>query len=232
MIRLYLANTTLLINQTINISGDNHHYLSGVMRSKIGDLCLIFNGIAGEFSAKITSINKKYTELLLLNKTKEQINCPELFLIFAPLKAHRLTFLIEKATELGVSKFIPIITKHSCVREVNINKLSLIAIAAAQQCERLDVPIFMPSITLEDFLATWQKQNITLCYEREQYKHITQARNSNAVMIGPEGGFSQEECLIMSNYEFIESVHLGTRILRAETAALMSLSYFNFKERL
>jgi 16S rRNA (uracil1498-N3)-methyltransferase len=231
MIRLYLANTTLFINQTINISGDNHHYLFGVMRSKIGDLCLIFNGIAGEFSAKITLINKKYTELLIINKTKEQINCPELCVIFAPLKAHRLTFLIEKATELGVTKFIPITTQHSYVREININKLALVAIAAAQQCHRMDVPIFMPMQKLEDFLATWQKQNITLCYEKEQARHIMQARHSNALMIGPEGGFSQEECLIMSNYEFIESVHLGMRILRAETAALMSLSYFNFKEQ-
>jgi 16S rRNA (uracil1498-N3)-methyltransferase len=231
MIRLYLANVSLLVNNTIVILSENHNYLTSVMRSKIGDFCLVFNGIDGEFMAKITAINKKSTELLIVKHTKEQINCPELCLIFSPIKAHRLGFLIEKATELGVTKFIPIITKHSYVREVNINKLSLIAIAAAQQCERLDVPIFIPSITLEAFLATWQKQNITLCYEREQHKHITQARNSKALMIGPEGGFSEEELLAMSNYAFIESVHLGARILRAETAALMALSCVNLKEQ-
>lgn len=204
------------------------HYLLKVMRKKIGDKILIFNGIDGEYLAEITSLDKNKILFSLLEKTQNQTDEKEINLIFAPIKHPRILFLLEKATELGVTKFIPIITKHSVVDKINLDKWKIYIKEASEQCRRITVPNISPVQTLNKFLSTWNSNNqIILCNEIEKtlsfYKAAKDLQISN-IMIGPEGGFSQEELLSLSQIDFITSAHLGNRILRAETAAITALA--------
>lgn len=216
-----LRNDTVVITNSLDVN-----YLSNVMRKKSGDTFLAFNQRDGEYLVEITSVNNKKITLTAIEKIRDYKEEPELNLIFAPIKNSRIDFLLEKATELGVSKLIPIRTKHTVVDKINLNKWHIYVKEAAEQCGRISVPEIMPLQDLEKFLSSWPEEKIILlCNEREVKSSLAKSFGAEAaIMIGPEGGFSEQELKSLLSKKFIKSVHLGERILRAETAICYALS--------
>ena len=205
------------------------HYLINVMRKKLNDKIGVFNENDGEYTAQISSISNKQIELKIIEQIRTTEETVELILIFAPIKAPRINFLLEKATELGVTKLIPIRTKHSVIDKINIEKWQIYVKEAAEQCERLSIPEIAPLVMLEQFLKTWDNsKQILLCNEKEKSLHLRDAPKSSAIMIGPEGGFSENELNNLQSQEFITSAHLGPRILRAETASIVGLTLLSY----
>jgi len=166
----------------------------------------------------------------MLEKVRGYQQEPEINLIFVPIKQNRIDFLLEKATELGATKLIPILTKHSVVDKINLNKWHIYIKEAAEQCRRLSIPKIYDLQNLNSFLKTWnEKENIIFCNEREENLSLmqylrNQKNNKINILVGPEGGFSEDELNLLLTKKFITSVHLGERILRSETACLSALS--------
>lgn len=224
-----LEKGSLTINSTKEI-----HYLSKVMRKRIGDQVLIFNNLNGEYLAEIISISNQKILLNLIEKTRDNEQEKEINLIFSPIKQARMMFLLEKATELGATKLIPIETQHSVVDKINLNKYQIYLKEAAEQCGRLSLPKIKNLTKLNSFIKEWDPQNIIiLCNEKEEnlsFNEYLKLNNLNQpinIMIGPEGGFSKEELKHITSLKFIKSTHLGPKILRAETAALTALAIAN-----
>jgi 16S rRNA (uracil1498-N3)-methyltransferase len=191
---------------------------------------LLFNGMDGEYLAEIKEISSKKIIFSLLKQTRVREEEVEINRIFAPIKQARINFLLEKATELGVTRFIPVETQHSVVDKINLTKWNIYLKEATEQCGRLSVPVIEEITKLDKFLLSWpEDRQIILCNETEKSFPLSQCLKMPKynIMIGPEGGFSAQELLKLSEKRFITSVHLGKRILRAETAALVAVSYFS-----
>lgn len=223
----FLEKENIILNNSLDVN-----YLSNVMRKKVGHQLLLFNPRDGEYIAKIIEINNKKVVLKTIEKMREYKKEKELTLIFAPIKQARMNFLLEKATELGVTKLIPIRTKHSVVDKINFNKWYIYTKEASEQCGRLSIPEIKSLEALNQFLSDWpEDQRIILCNEREKKLSLADYLSSNNqeinIMVGPEGGFSDQELDLLLSKSFVTSVHLGPRILRAETATLYALSLSN-----
>ena len=168
----------------------------------------------------------------VIEKTKNIVKVQDLWLIFAPIKQHRMNIAIQKATELGVSKIIPCLTNYSNVRTININNLQLNAIEAAEQSERMDIPIIEKTNHLETLLNSWPEDRcLVYCDEKIDHdKNIIKtllALKSNfkkwAVLVGPEGGFSDSEKELISKNQNVITVSLSNRLLRSDTAIIVAL---------
>lgn len=227
--RLFV-DTSLSENCKIEITKDSSHYLSVVLRLKDGDKIRVFNSADGEFLAEILKIDKKSTILQILSLLRLPKFSEEVSLIFAPLKKDCMDFLIEKSVELGVTNFQPIITRYGITDKIRAERINSQIIEASEQCERLDVPVLQSVKKIEDILHNWDK-DIVLFFmdERGKGKSCTDAFVQNkgkkiAILIGPEGGFSAEEAELLYSLSFVVPVSLGTRILRAETAAISSIA--------
>ncbi len=226
--------TSSLENKIITLlSAAEIHYLANVMRKKLKEQLLLFNSQDGEYLAEIIEINNKKIILNLLEKIREPKKEKEVNLIFAPIKQTKILFLLEKATELGVTILTPVKTKHSVVDKINLTKWQIYTKEASEQCGRLSLPEIKPLEKLDKFLNRWDhSKKIILCNEKEKNLHIAQYIRTTEgvinVMVGPEGGFSKEELQLLEGKDFIISVHLGERILRAETASIAALAYNNF----
>ncbi len=228
-IRLYTTQP-LKENADIFFDGGQAHYLSIVMRCKAGDKLSLFNGIDGQWQAEITHVGKKTVTAAAISQTRPQISSPDLWLIFAPIK-NKTEIVVEKATELGVCKIIPIVTRHCVVRSVNIEKLSTHAVEAAEQCERLDIPTIETYKDLSYLLGDWKTDRILLYGDETgggvSLQKILQNADKNAkyaVLIGPEGGFTADELEMLGVCEFAKPFGMGARILRADTAAIAALA--------
>jgi len=213
------------------------HYLLNVLRRGSGDPVLLFNGRDGEYRGQIAEAAKRRLVLEALEQTRAQDSEPDLWLCFAPLKKDAVDFLVEKGTELGVSRFQPVLTAHTASNRINQSRLSAVAIEAAEQCERLTVPEVLEPISLEAMRTGWPRErHLLACAEAGDAVPIASAlnaltsdvRSSNrfAVLIGPEGGFQDDELDRLKKLPFVTPVGLGPRILRAETAALAALATF------
>lgn len=230
-IRLYTQNK-LQENQIIELSQDQSHYLCSVMRQKSGDTISIFNGVNGQWSGEIISAAKKNCTVQIKMQTKQQKSEPDIYLCFAPVKNAPINNIVQKATELGVSKLVPIYTERTVISRVNTDRLKLIAIEAAEQSERLNIPQIDEAIKLTTLLKNWNEdRGIILCDESgggiSFTKALEQSKYSKyAIFIGPEGGFSQSEFELMKNKPYVISVSMGPRILRADTAAIASLACY------
>ncbi|MBL6932806.1 MAG: 16S rRNA (uracil(1498)-N(3))-methyltransferase [Rhodospirillales bacterium] len=215
---------------------DQAHYLMKVMRATNGDSVVVFNGCDGEWRCNIEEATKKNCALRILEQLRVQAPEPDLWLAFAPLKKSNTDFVIEKATELGVSRLIPVFTEHTNTSRVKTERLSAIAMEAAEQCDRLSVPEIAEPVDFNELLANWPDGRILLVPDEtgggQSLKAVLEklsgdaATSTHGFLIGPEGGFAPSELDDLSKLSFVTRVGLGPRILRAETAALAALSCF------
>ena len=226
------VNRSISSNLMIYIKDKQYHFLKNVLRVKINDQINIFNGISGEWNATIISINKNNILLRVEENIIKMKKSSDIWLIFAPIKQHRMSLAIQKATELGVSKIIPCITEYTNIRTINIKNLYDNAIEAAEQCGRLDVPKIENQIELDTILSNWPKdRKLIYCNERidtnqsiiDKLSPYKNSINKWAVLIGPEGGFSNHENKLLSENNDVLSVSLGEKLLRSDTAITVSL---------
>lgn len=231
MIRLYVKNA-LYKGHLASINEQQTHYLAHVMRVRDGDEILLFNGSDGEWLAKINYSKKQLPALTCLQQTREQSTSPELRLFFAPIKRGHGDAVIEKATELGATRLSPVLTQHTIVSRVPLERYEAIAIEAAEQCERLTVPLIDPPQKLTDAINGIPKdQTLILCAEQgkaESFAEVVMKLKQPlaGIMVGPEGGFSKEEFALFNSCSFVWPAHLGNQILRADTAALAALALY------
>jgi 16S rRNA (uracil1498-N3)-methyltransferase len=210
------------------------HYLRHVMRRDEGAPLLLFNGRDGEWKARLSLRGKKGAIATVAERTREQAPEPDVWLCFAPVKRARIDYIAEKATELGVAVLQPIITQHTAVERVNVERLRANAVEAAEQTERLSVPEVRAPIDLTRLLATWPAgRRLLICDETGGGPPIAEALSDLdaaargapwAIAIGPEGGFAQPELAALRRIKDVRAVGLGPRILRADTAALAALA--------
>jgi len=231
-IRLYVSGD-LLAGGTLTLSRDQSHYMIRVMRQGLGDHALVFNGHDGEWLARIDDPGKTACRLALMKQTRPQSPEPDIWLVFAPIKKTRLDFLVEKSVELGVSRLVPVVTDHTDVGRVNVERLSATAMEAAEQCERLSVPAIDSPRDLKKAMADWPSgRQLFVMDETGRGEPAVKAFSRSgensarpaAILVGPEGGFSAGELDALRDLPFVTSATLGPRVLRAETAALMALS--------
>ncbi len=223
--RLYL-NSSFSENEVLELGSDHAHYLKNVLRKTIGDTVRVFNGHDGEWLAEIKDIKKRSGYLTLLQCIRQQdtdVFAP-VSLYFAPIHKTRLTVLIEKAVELGVNRLVPVLTNRTEYRKINDERMRAHIIEAAEQCERLDVPVLENVRLFRDCLD----DDLFVCLERSSE---TQSIGSfdfskgGAFMVGPVGGFDDDERAFLQTRENVKLISLGERVLRCETAALAALSY-------
>ena len=203
------------------------HYLANVMRRNEGDRLRVFNGRDGEWGGQIASLSKREVTIDLTEQLHTQPQQAQaLHLIFAPIKKQRMDFLIEKAVELGATHLHPVVTNHTEVRKLNEERIHSQIVEACEQSERLDIPQMLPIQSMKSFLSGWDKSvPVAACLERGDYPMLgKKGQGVRAVLIGPEGGFDEDEVTLIKAYSFIVAVSLGATIMRAETAALYALS--------
>lgn len=230
-IRLFI-NTPIEKAARLTISGNQRNYLINVMRKKLSDKVNIFNGKDGEWQSEISYVAKKEVQLSVLKKIREQKGESDVWLIFAPIKVGRIDYLVEKATELGVAKLLPVFTERTIVNKVNTERLSANCMEAAEQSERLSVPEIAEPVKLSKLIEKWDKnRKIILCDESGGGNSIKETMinlksGSYAIMIGPEGGFTKRELEMLKSLSYIIPVGLGPRVMRADTAAIAALTSF------
>ena len=229
--RLYVEKK-LSPNIMVYIKNKQHHFLKNVLRIKIQDNILIFDGLSGEWLSKVVSINRDNIVIQVIEKTRELKSETDLWLIFAPIKSFRMNISIQKATELGVSRFIPCITQNTNQTKINIRNLKMNIIEAAEQSERLSLPSIDEPIKIDKIVENFptdrclifcneNHDNLPLIYEALR-KRIDQY-DKWAVLIGPEGGFSKQEIKKIASLKSTISVSLGERILRSDTATTAAI---------
>jgi 16S rRNA (uracil1498-N3)-methyltransferase len=227
--RLFVA-AALEPGATIALDEGQTHYLLHVLRAKIGDRVLVFNGRDGEWQAGIATASKRGVTLILGARTLPQAEVPDLWLAFAPVKKTPSDYLIQKATELGVSKLQPVFTRRTIVTRLNEERLLANAVEAAEQSGRMTVPEVGAPVSLDKLLAAWPSaRRMFFCDEGGDAVPLAEAaRNagegSSAILTGPEGGFDPSEREMLRGRSFVTPVSLGPRILRADTAALAGLT--------
>ncbi len=233
--RLYLEQD-LAAGATLGLDHGRAHYLRSVLRLGRGARLALFNGRDGEWSARLDALGKGWASLVVEEKLRAQTHAPDLWLVFAPIKRARIDFLAEKATELGVSRLQPVMTRYTAVSRVNEERLAANAREAAEQCGRLDVPAVGRVRDLFDLLGEWPaERRLLVCAESgpaepiaEVLRALSEAENGRAppcaVLAGPEGGFAPAELDGLANLPFSSLVGLGPRVLRADTAALAALA--------
>ncbi|MBU92163.1 MAG: 16S rRNA (uracil(1498)-N(3))-methyltransferase [Rhodobiaceae bacterium] len=229
-IRLY-QNYKLYQNAIIEVTNDDHHYLRNVMRVKVNDELLIFNGLDGEWYSKVLFVKKDRIEIEVISCARLQMKYKEMHCYFSPLNANRHNYIIEKLTELGISTFTPVITEFSNVRKVNQNKLRSRAKEAAEQCGLMIVPQINKAMGLDEILSDWStEKTLVFCDEKSHPKNpinelIGSKELNISFLIGPEGGFSDKERYDILKLQNLIRLSLGSRVLRADTAAIVVASF-------
>jgi 16S rRNA (uracil1498-N3)-methyltransferase len=218
---------------TVELDQDQVHYLGNVLRLREGEKLLVFNGKDGEWCAELSTVHKKRAELSLEHQTRPQEGGPDLHYLFAPLKRARLDYMAQKATELGVSALGPVITRHTVVERVKLDRILANAIEAAEQCGILRVPEVMEPAKLSKVIDGWDEQRL-LIFADEMASHASPIEALShagprplAVLIGPEGGFERDERAALLAKPFVLPISLGPRVMRADTAAVATLALVN-----
>ncbi|SIS53519.1 16S rRNA (uracil(1498)-N(3))-methyltransferase [Paracoccus saliphilus] len=226
-IRLFIDHP-LATGQPVTLEAAQAHYLSGVMRLRAGEVISVFNGRDGEWSAKIVEAGKRGGSLELLEQTAPQRNPPDLWLLFAPIKKARTDFIVEKAAELGAAHILPVQTDFTNSERIRQDRLQAHAIEAAEQCGGTYVPGVEKLVPLSRLLDSWDEtRRILWADETMAGPAQTLAGLSSgpwAILIGPEGGFSEAERSRLQALNFVERISLGPRILRADTAAVAAMT--------
>lgn len=223
-IRLYVA-ADLSAGADVTLAGQPAHYLGNVMRRAAGDQVLLFNSRDGEFSARIETIRRDRASLLVERRTRGQQAGPDLWLVFTLLKRDATDLVVQKATELGVAELHPVITAHANTHRMNADRLTAIAVEAAEQCERLTVPLLRPPRPLAALLSDWPRERrLFAAIERSDASRISSTDEPRALLVGPEGGFAPAELDVLRAHPFVTPISFGPRILRADTACIAGLA--------
>ncbi|MGO9396634.1 MAG: 16S rRNA (uracil(1498)-N(3))-methyltransferase [Xanthobacteraceae bacterium] len=226
--RLYV-DASLEQGAQIALNPAQSHYLGTVLRLKLGSRVLVFNGRDGEWAASL-AIARRAAALFIDAKTRPQSSPADLHYLFAPLKAARLDYMVQKAVEMGVSRLQPVLTHHSQVARVNTGRMRANAIEAAEQCGILSLPDVGELIAFTRLLAEWDSaRRLVFCDEGAETADPIAAlagipRSPVAVLIGPEGGFAEDERASLLKLPNVLRLSLGPRILRADTAAVAALA--------
>ena len=227
-IRLFFLNS-LSKNMIDKLDKSQSHYLTKVMRLKKNDTFSLFNN-TGEWEAKILSITKNFIEFKLINQLRQKENLKEFWLAFSPIKSNYQNFMIQKATELGVSKFLPIIFDRTIVRKINKDRLEKIVIEACEQSNRINVPSIEKEQNLKNFLSS-NSMNLIFTDLNSKNKKIEKAKFSDdpiCIIIGPEGDFSEKERQEILSFKGVQALKINDNILRSETAVISTISIINY----
>jgi 16S rRNA (uracil1498-N3)-methyltransferase len=212
----------------VELDASQANYLGNVMRKSVGDELLLFDGASGEWLAKIAEAGKKRMVLAVHKRTREPETLPDLILAFAPVKRAQTDWLVEKATELGVARLQPVMTRRTIAERVKLERLEAIAVEAAEQCGRTMLPQIAGPLSLERFLTSGRTGRRLYFADEQGGETAASALRPGpaAILIGPEGGFADEERELVRAAPDAVAISLGPRILRAETAALAAASLF------
>jgi 16S rRNA (uracil1498-N3)-methyltransferase len=228
-VRLYVE-APLGAGLRVEVDEGQAHYLVHVMRAKPGDLLSLFNGRDGEWRARIVEVKKRACVLECEAPSARQSVAPDVWLVFAPIKKTPADYVVQKATELGARVLQPVLTRRTIARRVNLERMRANAVEAAEQSGRTDVPELRELVAFERLLAAWPPdRKILFCDEAGDAPAIANALRDAApgpwaIFTGPEGGFDPAERDALRACPFVVPVTLGTRILRADTAALAALA--------
>ena len=227
-IRLFFKES-LSLNLTAKLDKSQSHYVSKVMRVKASEAFSLFNS-SGEWEAKILNISKSKIEFNITKQLRQKESTKELWLAFSPIKSNYFNFMIQKATELGVTKFLPIIFDRTIVRKINKERLEKVIIEAAEQSNRINIPSIEEPQLLKDFLSN-EKIDLIFTDLNSQNKKIDLAKltsNPTCIIIGPEGDFSEEEREQILAFKGVQPIKINENILRSETAVISSLSIIHY----
>ena len=227
-IRLFY-DKSLSINFSSKLDKSQSHYIYKVMRVGIGQTFSLFNK-NGEWEAKIENYKDQAVDFLVIKKIRSNENNKEIWLAFAPIKLNYLNLMIQKATELGVTKLIPILTERTIVRKINLARINKIVIEAAEQSNRLDIPKIEKLTKFKNFLKENKNTNIVFGdLNTNNVKFDFKDERPVCVLIGPEGDFTEDERNEIFNQKNITPIKINENILRSETAAISMLSLIGFK---
>ena len=227
-IRLFFSDT-LSANMIDKLDKDQSHYLSKVMRVKENEVFSLFNK-EGEWEAKILGISKNIVEFKIIKQLRQKEITRELWLAFSPIKSNYQNFMLQKATELGVTKFLPIIFDRTVVRKINKDRLEKIVIEASEQSNRINVPNIEDAQDLNSFL---KKNSMDLIFT-DLNSNIDKVDKSKftdkpvCIIIGPEGDFSETEREKILSFKGVQPVKINENILRSETAVISAISIVNY----
>ena len=227
-IRLFFSNS-LSIESNNTLNKYQSHYLTKVMRVKENDVFSLFNN-EGEWEAKILRISKNIVEFEIIKQLRHKENLKELWLAFSPIKSNYQNFMIQKATELGITKFLPINFDRTIVRKINRDRLSKIVVEACEQSNRLNLPIIEPIQNLNDFL---KKNSMDLIFTdlNSNNKKLDKSKFNDlpiCIIIGPEGDFSEAERQKILSFKRVQAIKINENILRSETAVISAISIINY----
>ena len=226
-IRLFYSKS-LSLNLTDKLDKSQSHYVSKVMRLKEKEVFSLFNS-SGEWEAKILNITKSIIEFNVTRQLRQKENTKELWLAFSPIKSNYFNFMIQKATELGVTKFLPIIFERTIVRKVNKERLEKVIIEATEQSNRITLPIIEEPQILKNFLSNDMDLIFTdLNTVNTKIDPTKLTTKPTCVIIGPEGDFSEEEREEILRFNGVQPIKINENILRSETAVISALSIINY----
>jgi 16S rRNA (uracil1498-N3)-methyltransferase len=229
MQRLFVPQD-LAAGAAFEASPEQSHYLTHVLRMAEGAELLVFNGRHGEWLARVSARAKKAVRLETVEQTRPQPATPDLVYCFAPLKVGRLDYLVQKAVEMGAGVLQPVITQHTQLAKVGIERLQANAVEAAEQCGILAIPEVREAQKFTALLSSWDKERrLIFCDESAETNNPLPAlqtigERKLGLLIGPEGGFSEDERKQLYALPFVTAIPLGPRILRADTAAVAALA--------
>lgn len=229
MQRLFLSQP-LRMGEAVEANSEQFNYLANVLRMTDGSEVLLFNGADGEWKATLAFPTRKKILLTPIEQTRPQTVHPDLHYLFAPLKVGRLDYLVQKAVEMGAGVLQPVMTQHVQGKITNLDKLRANVIEAAEQCGILSIPEVREPVKLKDLLDGWASaRRIIYCDEGDEGQNPLPVLGSItekqfALLVGPEGGFSEDERAMLRGQSFVTAIPLGPRILRADTAAVAALA--------
>jgi 16S rRNA (uracil1498-N3)-methyltransferase len=226
--RLFL-DVSLSSEADIPLAREQAHYVLNVLRMNAGDALSVFNAGDGEWLAYLTDVKKKDASIRCERRLSEAKPPPDIDYLFAPLKHARLDYMVQKATELGARRLRPVITQRTIAERVNLERMRANAIEAAEQCNLVFVPEVAEPVSLNAAIRDWQPaRTLVYCDEAavltDPLAALTSVKTPAAILVGPEGGFADEERAMLKALPYVRAIALGPRIMRADTAAIAAFA--------
>jgi 16S rRNA (uracil1498-N3)-methyltransferase len=227
------VDADLAEGMTVACSSEQANYLRNVLRLRAGEPILVFNGRAGEWRAELVEAGRRGASLRIGGQVRQQEGGPDIDYLFAPLKRARLDYLAQKATEMGVARLRPVLTRRTVAERVNLERMRANTVEAAEQCGILRIPEVLEPEKLGNAIASWDAARPLLFCDEDSEERCPLSALARlepgplALLVGPEGGFDAAERALLASKPFVRRISLGPRILRADTAAVAALALVN-----